>query len=497
MLPSTITVPPSAETLAYLSAVASDEATYQAAVLKAREYHDGQQFVVLTDRLRMFLGGEADTSADYDRLRLNVCRVVVQAVVERLMVSGFDTDETPVSVVQPDGTTRTIKPVADWAWRTWVRNRMDAKQRAVHLEALRDSEAFVLVDWDAPNGRARFTPHQRYVDGSEGGDGQGCRAFYRNDDPDQDLLFVTKQWSEVIYPNGLRTARRRLTVYHPDRIEKYSGWPGAWRPTVDADSEPWPIPWRGKDGRPLGIPVAHFRSSAGMEAREAWPLQNAINKLLVDFMTESDMSAFRIMLAFGWEPVDSDGAPLTITPGTWIGSTNPDAKAQVIPAGELAQFLDGIDSLVFKVATVTDTPITRFVVSKQVASEGTQKEQQSSLLNKARNRQSELGNGWEAALLIALRLENTFGRGGLDERVYLSTLWDGLEARDVTAELEQAKLRKDLGMPVRLIAQGLGLTQDEMAEWEAETDARRAVAAQIGAVSAPAAPGQAQGDGGA
>lgn len=469
MLPSSLALPPSPELFAHLAAVADDEATYQADILTARQMDAGQQPVVLTERLRTMLGGDAtDTSADYLLLRLNICRTVTAAVVERLLVAGFGTDE-------PAG----AQPVAAWAWEVWQRNRMDAKQRAVHHLALRDGEAFVLVDWDTPHARPRFTPHQRYIDGSVGGDGEGCRAFYRNDDPDQDLLFVTKQWTEVSYARGSRTTRRRLTVYHPDRIEKYVGFPGAWQRIVDSDAEEWPIPWTTNDGRPLGIPVAHVRSSSGPEAREAWPLQNAINKLLVDFMAESDFSAFRIMLAFGWEPVDEDGVALAIAPGTWLGSPNPDASAQAIPGSDLAQFLNGIDSMVYKVATVTDTPISRFVVSRQVAAEGTQKQQETALLQKLRNRQGELGNAWEDALHIARALENTFGRGGLNEGALLQTQWMPLEARDETAELERAKLRKDLGMPVALVADGLGLTAEQIALWEGEVDARRAMVIPI------------------
>ena len=152
---------------------------------------------------------------------------------------------------------------------------MDAKQRRVHEATLRDSESFVIVDWDNARNLPRFTPHLRYTGGGVGGDGMGCRAFYRNDDPDQELLYVTKRWYDVRYGPAGRESTPRLTIYYPDRIERYSGAPGAEKQYGEA-GQPWPIPWLHKDGTPMGIPVAHFRSSAGMEAREAFPLQNAI-----------------------------------------------------------------------------------------------------------------------------------------------------------------------------------------------------------------------------
>jgi hypothetical protein len=476
MLP--VSIPTSPETLAYLSHLAEDEEEYQAAILQARRYDAGQQFVALTNRLRQFLGGDtSDTSADYKRLRLNVCRIVLAAVVDRLTVTGFDSDEQPQEAPAVDErgqpTTRLIKPVAAWAWQLWQQNRMDAKQRRVHETCLRDGESFVLVDWDNTTGRARFTPHQRFVDGSLDGDNDGCRAFYRNDDSDQDLLFVTKRWVEVFYDQaGRRITRQRLTIYHPDRIEKYSGFPGSWQRVTDDPGEPWPIPWRDTRGRSLGIPVAHFRSSAGMEAREAWPMQNLINKVLVDLAAESDIAAFRILVAFGWKPVDSAGNPLSIEPGRWLGSEKPGASMEVVQGVDLTQFVNVIESLMLWTAMATDTPISKFITTKQVSSEGTQKEQNEALLTKTGQRQGEQGNGWEDCMSIARRLENTFGRGGLDEGAQLYTGWKSLIARDETAELERAKLRKELGMPIRIIGKELGMTEEEIMTWEQDANAR-------------------------
>src|ERR1043166_8699756 len=97
MLPSlALPIPTSPETIAFLVALADDEAEYQADVLTARRNDAGIQFVVLPDRLRQFLGGNtANTAEDYKRLRLNVCHIVVASVVDLLIVNGFDSDEAP------------------------------------------------------------------------------------------------------------------------------------------------------------------------------------------------------------------------------------------------------------------------------------------------------------------------------------------------------------------------------------------------------------------
>jgi hypothetical protein len=488
MLPSfALSVQSNPETLALLQALTSDEQAYQEMVLKARQYDSGEQFIKLTDRLRQFLGGDTtDTASDWNRLRLNVSRIVVTAVVERLLLSGIDTNEQ--GTLQPildatgapklDGNgvalTDTVKPEAAWAWDVWQANRMDAKQRRVHEACIRDSESFVIVDWDNDEGRPCFIPHNRFIDGSIGGDNEGCKAFYRNDDPDQELLFVTKRWTEVWYdPGGGRRTRQRLTVYFPDRIEKYEGFPGAWQATQDVDDTAWPIPWLHRDGTPLGIPIAHFRSSAGMEAREAWPAQNAINFLAVLELAAADMTAFRILVALGWKPVDADGNPLPIDPGTWVGTENPNGKVQVVDPADISPISALVEAWVFRAAMVTDTPISRFIATRAIAAAETIKAQEGPLVNKVRSRQGELGNAWEDCLSIARRLNNTFGPGGMDETPQFYVNWENAEVRDRTAEIAQAVQLSALGVPFKQLMTELGYDAAQIEEWAADKEAQR------------------------
>jgi hypothetical protein len=486
----TLTINP--ETLAHLRALASDEEDYQSTIMQAREYHDGVQFVHLTNRLREFLGGDVgNTSADHKRLRVNVTRIVTTAVTERLLVSGFDTNEQ--GLVEPilddagepkqdaDGAplTQAVKPVAAWAWQTWQDNEMDGKQARVHIATCRDRESFVEVAWDVVKQRPMFYPYLRYVDQSvttyTGADvGEGCKAFYRNDDEDQDLLLITKRWTEVwTDAAGTRQQRQRLNVYFPDRIEKYAGIPAEWKPFKDTAAEPWPIPWVDAAGLPLGIPIIHFRSSAGMEAEEAWPAQNAINYLSVLELTAADMTAFRILVALGWEPVDADGNPLTIQPGTWVGTKNKDGKVQDIPPADIAPISNLIDGWIFRAAMVTDTPVSRFVTTKQIASEGTQKQGEGPLVNKIRNRQREIGGSWRQAIMVAVRLANVFGGTGLDEGVALYTKWESAEARDRDKEIERAQKLLAIGIPFKQVAIDLGFDAAQVEGWVADAEARK------------------------
>jgi hypothetical protein len=487
MLPTlTLTNIASPETVAHLNALVGGERSYLASLIaeedtaqkriqRARDYYDGDQFVVLTDRLREFLGDDT-TLDDSALLSLDIIAPVIRAVTEKLNVRGFDSDEEEDAAG--------MKPFAHWAAQTWQRNRMDVRQDDIHTAAIRDGEAFVIVDWDVGAQIPRFTVHKRYVDSAFGGDGDGCKMVYRNGDPEQTRLFAVKRWTETYYDGGIARQRYRMTVYYPDSVEKWASPLSAigttfagWEPFTDSDDEPWPIPWVDGRGNPLGIAVIPFRNHGDdQEARKAIPIQNAINKAFVDLMTESDFSAFRLMIAFGWAPVDSAGNPLVVAPGRWQGTPNKDASAMAVPGVPLDNYLNLIDSLKLYAAQVTDTPIARFITTKQISSEGTQKQGESPLTTKVEKRQTRLGNAYEDAMYLGARLHNAFARGlpALPLDVLLSAEWEPAVSRDETAELERAAIKiEKLKIPPAAVWAELGYSQLEIAQWAAEIEARR------------------------
>lgn len=465
--------------LAHLMALSADEAARQRAIVRARRYHAGEQFVRLTDRLRSFLrdtrGGQ-----DSDYLRLNVTRTVVQAVIERLLVKSFASADPELS---------------RWAWDVWQRNRMDVAQDELHEMVIRDGEAFVLVSWDNHAGIPRFVPHPRWTDvsldqqgttlrtsedlaGQVVGDGFGCRAFYPDDDLSQPMSYATKRWVETRIVNGKLKSRRRLTVYHPDRVEKYELVGSGARPIQDPGDSSWPLSWVDRRGQPLGIPVIHFRN-AGLqcEAWEAIPLQNAINKLLVDLLTASDETAFRIFYALGFIPTTDGEKPRAdrsnwwkLQPGQIVGTSKPASETTfgAVDGADLQNLIAPLERLIIWTAMVTDTPVSRFIVTGQVAAEGTLKQQEGPLVNKVRKRQALIGNGWEDCLYLGRRLHNTFSTGpAFDEAALLSTAWEPAETRDELEMLEGLALKREkLQMPIEEIWREAGYSEEQIARMQ-------------------------------
>ncbi len=438
-----------------------EERETQQNVLVARDYYEGDFDLPLTDRQLQFIGYKRD-----DPFGANFCRVVVNAVSERMIVKGFDS---------PD------KTLSAWANELWQGNRMDAHSMVVHLNTLRDAEYFVIVSIDDQK-QLTFTPHERYTDPTVEGTGYGCRAIYPDDDTSQPMLYAIKRWTETVEDdNGKPATRQRMTVYFPERIERYvMGKAGEWAP-YEEDGQPFPTPWLDRQGQPLGIPVIHFRNAGDRsELWDAIPLQDAINKMMLDVIAAQDSAGFPILIARGFY-LTSDGLPpasdgsnlLKLAPGSWLGTPEAAMGVDRMQAAEMAPMLAVIDSFIVKLAQVTDTPISRFQLTGQVASSDTLKQQDAALLGKIRARQTVIGDAWEDCLYMARQLANTFAGAGLDESAIIETLWEPAESRDDTVVLEQLAIKREkLNIPLRQIWKEAGYTEEQIVEMLKDPEVR-------------------------
>lgn len=444
-----------------------EELERQARVVKAREYHEGDQPTYLTDRIRTMLNLDTE-----EAFSLNVSRGVVEAVVERLMVTGFLSSDAKL---------------AEWAWDFWQKDRVDGKQMEVHEAIIRDGEAFVVLDWDPITQTLSLLPHSRYTDPQVGGDGDGCKATYRNDDPNQSLLYISKRWVQTS-PTG--EAQQRMTVFYPDRIEKFeiSGG-GIWTPITAATMQEegdtaWPIPWTRADGSPRGIPIIHFTNPAlRPEATDGWPIQNALNKAFVDALAAGDVTAFRIFVARGFIPT-MDGLPpaadqsnwLVLEPGQIIGTTKPAGEAafDAIDGAPIDPLLSMVETWAMWNAVVTRTPISRYKFVRQVESEGTQKQQNEVLLSKVSHRQTTFGDAWEEVFSRARIILNDLGGGWegtqLDEETELQIQWKDSEVRNRLEELQGFQIERDLGIPQEILWAKMGYTPEEIVQMKKIND---------------------------
>jgi len=178
------------------------------------------------------------------------------------------------------------------------------------------------------------------------------------------------------------------------------------------------------------------------------------------------MNAFQVFVALGFYPTTDGQKPnedgsnlLSIKPGSWVGTTKTKNEADVktVSGQDVSPMLNTLKDLIVLTAQITSTPVSRFVVGKQLAGEGTLKEQEQPLKKKAVNRRTLFGNSWEDCMAMARRLTNFFGSGNLNEEVSLSAMWLYTESLD---ELEK---KKKLGVPQEQIWVEMGYTQDQIA----------------------------------
>lgn len=451
--------------MSYAAWLAEQELRRQRNMQTVRNYYAGEQSVRLTPRQKQYLG-----QASGGRFVDNACREVVDAVVDRLLINGFTSSDAEL---------------ATWLGELHTSlRRLSVVTAELHKRAVRDGEAFLLVTWDDRG--LQLTPQHRFIDGQAGGDGNGMQAVYPDGDTSQPMRYAAKRWTgTVVNGKGQTEARPRMTLYFPERVEKYireTSDESGWRPYQEPGDAAWPIPWVDRAGAPLGIAATHFRNpDTRSELWDAIPLQDALNKLLIDTLAGADTSGFRLLFAHGFvpttdgkEPAADGGNLLALAPGSIISTKAADAGLEAIPPGDLGQLLAAYDRIVVRLATVTRTPISR--LTGQVQAAETLKEQKEPLLAKVRVRQELFGEGWEQVLRLAVGLANAFGGQMLARTAPVEVTWLPAETRDEKAELEALALKQGMGVPEEQLWREMGYTEDEIDRMQQSDEVQARVA---------------------
>lgn len=448
--------------LSFLEWLAAEDSERQNTYAAFRDYYDGEHDTQLTERMRRYL--QIKTGQEFND---NYCPIVVDALAERLSVTGFKVEDDAQ---------------AGLLWEWWEQNRMDAMQGVVHTSTLRDGDAYLVVEWDNDAQRPVFTAEPAF-DGV-----YGVKVHYAATG-NREIAYASKRWRiEGENPESAGKLRR-LNLYYPDRIEKYvsndSAFEGAWQPYVE-DVGAWPLPWLAADGSPLGVPVIHFRNKdqgyhyGVSELKGVIPLQNALNKALIDLLATADTCGFPLLYMIGADP-----SKLEIAPGSWIYVENPasgEGSVQIgkIPSEDLTPLIALKDAIVAEIARVSRTPLSYFQASGQVAAEGTQKQQEAGLVAKAKDRMVPFGNAWEDAFYMARRLYNVFGDGGLSEDETISTQWADPQTRNELEQRQWLEIEARLGVPREMVWRKLGYNADEIAEMKAMAAETMAQESNIG-----------------
>ncbi|MCX6470371.1 MAG: phage portal protein [Corynebacteriales bacterium] len=345
-----------------------------------------------------FLSPEARKSIGqrFDRIAVNLPRLAVQAVAERLRVTGF-TDATGARDAA--------------LWEAWIRSDLDQSSPAAHREALALGEAAVIV-WARADGKAVASVESgRQV------------AVYR-DAGSGETVAAVKRWSDLA-PDG--TARQtRWAVYRPDRIEHLVGDGEA----ITAANVVQTI-----DNPLLAVPVVSLTNSdrpmdafGVSEFLDLIPVVDALNKITADLLTASEFGARPRRWATGLELAevvrrDENGDPVLDADGEEIVDVvNPITEGDRLMVNEAAEGkfgqLDGADLagydtavnvLMQQASAVSGLPGHYLGLNSTVpASADAIRAAEAALTARAEARQAVFGRAWEQVGRLILAIE----RGG-------------------------------------------------------------------------------------
>ena len=390
---------------------------------------------------------------------MNLCPAICDAVRDKLRVTGFSVNAGPPAALpamsaEHEETASQAGSLRSEIDHIWFRNRMQQRTGEIHKEALKNGDAYAIVWFDAagdvtiyPQRAANFT------------------VVYDEERPGN-ILWAAKYW---------RTSdkRTRLNIFYPDRIERYVtkreadgilpeakefvgvGTPAALPANGGERAEGYTPAGRRRSDmipNPFGlVPVFHFANNADVgchglsELAAAIPIQDGLNKSILDMLVAMEFSAFRQRWVAGIE-VDIDPetgvAKQPFSSGVdqlWV-SSDPGTTFGDFGASNLDQFLKVKDSFRVDMASVTGTPLHYFLqTSRGFASGESLKQNETRFLAKVRDRQMSFGQTWAELMSFALRLA---GHDGVE----LVTNWEDPSPRTEKDILDNLLLKKQLGI---------------------------------------------------
>ena len=461
-----------------------------------RDYYAGDHDLLLSADQKAFLTGVVSDNEGSLPIS-NLCRTVVSKLCGRLNVIGWasDTGDNRLLDEIEDAATGAeaqtpLENVITW----WLDNEADRFEGEVYKAALRDAESYVIVDY--AGGRPRLTVTPRY-DGD-----YGVQMVWS--DPLTRLMPIAavKHWYTVDPTNVALNGIARVTVYTSDAVRKYARLMGAdqakqfttrgdlgedgFTPISDSKDEPWPIPWVDAGGAPLGLAVIPFRSPRGSVIDGIIGLQDALNKTNLDMLATADQQGFGLFTATyanGLPQVetgtDPSGDGFGLRPGRILETT---AQVNKLPADDMKGLLDFARHLTISIASNSDIPLHEFVPTMQEVPSGAALEMlDSALADQADECATWFSASWRQVMLLAQKLDALYGTAGLTPQ-RISPVWAptrrqsqiGSEAAK-DAEAARIKTLTDAGIPLSIVLQRMGWTQEQIAEMLA---AKKSEAAQ-------------------
>jgi hypothetical protein len=203
---------------------------------------------------------------------------------------------------------------------------------------------------------------------------------------------------------------------------------------------------------------------------EIIPIQDAINKLVLDMIVASEFAAFRQRWATGIEiPRDpQSGKPLSdekfvaAVSRLWT-SEDPETKFGEFGASDLGNYVKAIEMLIQHVAAITRTPPHYLLgQSGNFPSGDSLAATETGLVAKVKRKMTNFSPAWEETIRLAF-----LAKGDARGKMPAETVWADPEQRIRAARIDGAVKMSTLGVPQDAIWEELGASPTQINRWHA------------------------------
>ncbi|MGW0580496.1 phage portal protein [Streptomyces sp. NPDC002920] len=385
-------------------------------------YYEGEQQKLAFSQMRY----KAAFASVFEQWRDNFCGTIIDATNERLHVDSFRIPG------EDDGTD---------ARRFWQRSGMDAYSTSVHLESLITGVSYVVV-WADARGEPTITP----VPGSR------MAVCYKPGslwELEAAARFEMDSWG-----------RQQVTLWTEEYVYEVAYGTTEWDRGV---RKPNPL---------KAVPVVPFenRSRLGMEPTSdlanCLPIQDAINKTVMDALTASEFAAFPQRFVTGLEiQEDENGrpiAPFDVGHDKLLQAEDPGAKFGTFQAADLKNYVTLVDMLVQHLATVSRVPSHYFLVNSSNTPSGEAIiSAEAGLVAKVRERMLHFGEAWERVIRLCFAVKGDKRRDAYE----METRWRDPEYRTEAQHIDALLKLKQLDVPLEFLWFEAGFTAAQISDF--------------------------------
>lgn len=349
---------------------------------------------------------------------VNWMSLVIDATLDRIQLSGFDTDDKTAN------------------------ERLDAIFERLHLD----------IEADKAHGAA-LTTSQSYIIAWKGDDGEIecyandprlCAVFYDPEHP-RKKVYAAKWFNRS-------DETQEITLYYEDRLEHW----GSQKTTSGIDKAS-AFTLESVEPNTYGvIPVFELKSPG--EIYKVLTLQDSINKLFADMMVAAEFGAF----VQRWVISQSDPGALKNAPNEiwWIPSSDNQGQASSVgqfSPTDLNNYLLAMSELASAIAIITRTPKHFLMTTGANVSGEALLALENPLTRKAEKRQREFATTWMDVATFLAKLD------GVEIKPSdVNVIWEKIESTQPKTEAETNQILINMGIPLVTVLRDAGWSQDDI-----------------------------------